>query len=204
MSHLPADERRRLLARAALTVMAREGIAAATTRAITAEAAMPQASFHYCFRSKDELLGLVIETMVNQQVSAALATVRPRKDVRRAFREGFRAYWRVVEDSPGEQLVTYELTQYALRTPGLEELARRQYAAYLRGATEVLDTLAEVGGFAWTEPTPVLARLLVSILDGLTLSWIVDRDDEQAQAVLRVAAAQFASYVRPARRRRSA
>ena len=52
----PAPERRASLARAARTVIARDGLAAATTRAIVAEAGMPLASFHYAVASRDELL----------------------------------------------------------------------------------------------------------------------------------------------------
>ena len=40
----------------ALTVIARDGVHAATTRAIVAEAGMALASFHYAFRSRDELI----------------------------------------------------------------------------------------------------------------------------------------------------
>ncbi|WP_163569093.1 hypothetical protein [Fodinicola feengrottensis] len=42
----------------------------------------------------------------------------------------------------------------------------------------------------------VLARMLVTLLDGLTLNWLVDRDSAQALAVLDASADQFAALSR--------
>lgn len=57
MSRLPVPQRRAALIEAALRVIARDGLAAATTRAIAAEAGMSLASLHYAFTSRDELIG---------------------------------------------------------------------------------------------------------------------------------------------------
>ncbi|WP_279106988.1 TetR/AcrR family transcriptional regulator [Gordonia paraffinivorans] len=62
---ISADVRRRLLMDAAMTVMKREGIAAASTRAICQEAGMAHGVFHYCFRSKYELFAALIEADFN-------------------------------------------------------------------------------------------------------------------------------------------
>ena len=53
MPRIPAAERRVALIEAGLRVVAREGLAAASTRAIVAEAGMSLASFHYAFESRD-------------------------------------------------------------------------------------------------------------------------------------------------------
>jgi AcrR family transcriptional regulator len=59
-------------------VIARDGLAAATTRAIVAEAGMPLASFHYAAPSRDELLRDVVELVVAEEDSAALAPLMAR------------------------------------------------------------------------------------------------------------------------------
>ena len=56
MPRVPAVERRELLLQAAWRILVRDGVAAATTRAICAEAGMKQGVFHYCFTNRDELL----------------------------------------------------------------------------------------------------------------------------------------------------
>jgi len=181
----PSDERRRDLVEAALRVMARDGVAAASTRAITAEAGMAQSRFHYCFRSKAELLREVVETMVRNQVTSVLGAGG---DVRTALR----AYAQHLVDHPEQHLLSYELTQYALRTPGLAPLAAQQYQAYLDGAAEVLAALGI--------DDPSAPRLVVALLDGVTLQWLVDRDVEAAVAVLE----QFADQLVPPLRARRA
>ncbi|MFP3394334.1 TetR family transcriptional regulator, partial [Brevibacillus sp. SIMBA_076] len=61
MTRIPVADRRMALVQAALRLIARDGVAAATTRRIVAEAGMPLASFHYVFSSRDELMGELIE-----------------------------------------------------------------------------------------------------------------------------------------------
>lgn len=61
MTRMAVDERRRQLTDAAFRVIARDGITAASTRTICAEAGMPQASFHYCFDSKRDLLEELVQ-----------------------------------------------------------------------------------------------------------------------------------------------
>ena len=183
---LSSDDRRRELVEAALRVMARDGVAAATTRAITTEAGMTQSRFHYCFRSKAELLHEVVETMVRNQVTSVLGAVRVGigHDVRTNLHTALEAYCQHLVDNPDRHRLSYELTQYALRTPGLERLAAEQYQAYLAGAAEVLGALGATD--------PVLPRMVIAILDGITLQWLVDRDRATAAATLEAFADQVA------------
>jgi AcrR family transcriptional regulator len=198
MPRIPATQRRRVLADAAMRVLARDGVAATTTRAIVAEAGMPLSAFHYCYRSKNELLAELTDRLVARETAAALATLRPGADVLEALRTGLRGYWQLVEAAPDEHRVTYELTQYACRTKGLEDLPRRQYRSYFDGASTVLRALAETAGVRWSIPLPVLARMLATVLDGLTLGWLADRDSTQTLAVLDEFAVQLAGYARAA------
>lgn len=184
MARVSADVRRQELVDAAIRVMARDGVAKTTTRAIVTEADMQLGFFHYCFRSKEELLLQVIETINERNRRAVLDVVEPRRSVRETVRASIQSYWDRVEENPSEHQITYELTQYVLRQPGLEELAHRQYGQYFTAAMSFLEAVSEAARVEWTVPRPVLARYLHSMLDGVTLSWIVDRDSEQTRAVL--------------------
>jgi AcrR family transcriptional regulator len=184
MARVSADVRRQELVEAAIRVMARDGVAKATTRAIVAEADMHLGFFHYCFRSKEELLLQVIDTINERNVRAVLDVLSPRKGLAETLRTSVRAYWELVEKNPGEHQVTYELTQFALRRPGLEDVARKQYDGYVTAATRFLEAVAEELKVEWTVPLPVLARMTQVVLDGATLAWVVDRDSDQTVAVL--------------------
>ncbi|MFE0646814.1 TetR/AcrR family transcriptional regulator [Streptomyces sp. NPDC058877] len=197
MTRLSADERREQLVEAAIRVMIRGGVARTTTRAVVNEAGVPLGAFHYCFRSKEELLQSVIERITQRTLSPA--TARPEGATpHEVIHATLHAYWDRVRERPAEHLVTYELTQYALREPGLADLARKQYQHYLDLNREHLEALARALGISWAVDLPVLARHGLSVLDGLTLNWLIDRDDAQASAALDEYARYLASVVRDA------
>ncbi|MEU8758800.1 TetR/AcrR family transcriptional regulator [Streptomyces sp. NPDC048659] len=198
MGRRSADERREQLIDAAIRVMIRDGVAKATTRAVVAEAGLPLGAFHYCFQAKEQLLHSVIERIMLR----ALDPPAPRETegtqtVDEVVRGTLRAYWARVRANPDEHLLTYELTQYALRKPGLAEVARGQYRHYTEVSLRQLESIARRSGAEWTLPLPVLARYGLSVLDGLTLNWLIDRDDAAASAALDTYADHLVTLVRP-------
>ena len=189
MSRIPAAERRAALAHAALAVIARDGLSAATTRAIVAEAGMPLASFHYAVPSRDELLRDVVELVVAEEGNAALAPLLAQAgSIRDATVLAMSAYLELVKRDPGREQAMFELTQYALRTPGLDDLPAEQYARYHALAIELLETATAQHHPDWRVSMPDLARLLVNFTDGLTLAWLADRDDAAAARSIELAA----------------
>ncbi|XVQ06767.1 TetR/AcrR family transcriptional regulator [Spirillospora sp. CA-255316] len=197
MARLPVAERRRLLIAAAARVMARDGIAATSTRAIAAEAGMPRGSFHYCFRSKDELLGELAATIVSDMVQAARAVWSLDAPLDHNLRSSLRAVWEAGSERPDEHLVAYELTTYALHDRNRSQLARRQYESYYQQGTDYLAFVAQQAGIEWSLPMPTLARLLVTVIDGLFLNWLPDRNTKEAMNVLDAFAGQLAALAVP-------
>lgn len=195
MSRIRAIDRRAALAQAALVVIARDGLAAATTRAIVAEARMPLASFHYAVSSRDELLRDVVELVVSEEGSAALPhLLAVAGSIREATRLALTAYLDFVKRDPGHEQALFELTQYALRTPALHDLPAEQYARYHQLARELIDAVTATHHPDWRVPMPELSRLLVSFTDGLTLAWLADRDDDAAARTIELAAEAIAGF----------
>ncbi|GHG44331.1 TetR/AcrR family transcriptional regulator [Streptomyces hydrogenans] len=197
MPRLSAAERREQLAEAAIRVMIRDGVAETTTRAVVAEAGVPLGAFHYCFRSKEELFQTVIERIMERNLPPAGLAHPPGATPFEKVRAILHAYWEQVLARPAEHLVTYEVTQYALRRPGLADLARRQYRHYLEVNRAHLESMARAAGLTWTVDLAVLARHGLGVLDGLTLTWLIDRDDVQALAALDEYARYLASVAEP-------
>jgi AcrR family transcriptional regulator len=197
MARIAAADRRARLAEAALAVAARDGLAAASTRAIVAEAGMPLASFHYAVPSRDELLRDVVGLVVAQEGEAAGELLNDAVDVREGLRVALGGYLALVRRDPGREQAMFELTQYALRTPGLHDLPAEQYARYHAVAAALLEAGAARLGVRWTVPVADLARLLVVITDGTTLAWLADRDDAAAGRVLDLAADALAAFAVP-------
>jgi AcrR family transcriptional regulator len=204
MTRIPVTDRRRALVQAALRVVARDGVAAATTRRIVAEAGMPLASFHYVFASRDELMAELIEAAVTGEerdldpvLTATAATDADAPDMREVLRAGLQHYFDGVRADPDREKAMFELTHWALREPGFEPLARRQYDRYHALAAHAAAEAARLTGSTWTRPLDEVARILVSFTDGLTVGWLVTRDDHAAAATMDVAADALAALAVP-------
>lgn len=191
MSRLPQAERRNQLVEAAIRVMKRDGVDGATTRAIVAEAGTSLSVFHYCFTSKQELLESVIRQLVGTTVDLAEGSIPADASPRDLVRAGLTAYWDHVVADPAHHLLTYELTRYSLRTPGLEEVARHQYEHYANAFEVVLEALEVQPKI----PLQDLAHYLAVVIDGLTLDWLARRDDAGAARMLDLVVDQVAALL---------
>jgi AcrR family transcriptional regulator len=191
MPRVPADVRRTELVQAAIQVATREGLAATTTRRIAQELGISVGVVHYCFRSKEELLHEVIRVIAEAQVEAARTAIVPGADLAASVRNAFVGFWKLVEETPEAQLLTYELTSWALRNADTEPLAREQRERQLAGIEQLLGELSAACDVSWSVPTGQLARMTLAITDGVTLGWLVDRDTEAAVLALRTFADQL-------------
>jgi TetR/AcrR family transcriptional regulator, regulator of biofilm formation and stress response len=197
MPRVPVEERRRQLVAAAFRVIGQEGFAAATTRRVCAEAGAPLAAFHYCFDSKQALLVELTEQTLAELVDVQTDGIVVGEDVAASLRATLREYWATVEADPNRESVLMALTQHALADPKLAGVAEAQYEAYHRTARTVLTTIADACGVSWALPLDRLARMLIVVTDGVTVAWLVDRDDDAAQAVLDAFADQLATLAQP-------
>lgn len=199
MARLSVAERRGEILQAALRVIQRDGVHAATTRAIVAEGDMPLASFHYAFRSRDEMIRELIAYVVEGEGLAAEASLGDGLDIRVAVRAALQGYFELVVAEPHREQAMFELFHYSLRAPELDDLARAQYASYHRLAEGMLVAGAERAGVRWSIPSAALARLVVTFTDGVTLAWLADHDAAAASATLDIAADTIAGFAEPLR-----
>lgn len=200
---LPAATRRRQrahrvtseeLVSAAQRVIAREGVAAATTRKIAEEAHVPLGTVHYWFADKNELFAHVIRAVLDRLERAVAATGMARNgstDVR----QGLHAAWNeIVTDDPGAQLGLYELTALAVRTPGMRSLASRQYTSYRELVARALEPAIQ--GLD-ARRAALIAELVCVTFDGLCLAWLADPDGSHPTEVLNVLAELVTSALAP-------
>ncbi len=117
MGRVSSAERRSALVQAALRVIHRDGVNGATTRAIVAEAGMSLASFHYAFRSRDEMIRELIAFVVQDEQRVSLEALDPDADTRSAVSAGMHAYFDLLRAHPSRERALQELVQYSLRTP---------------------------------------------------------------------------------------
>lgn len=197
MARMSAADRRLALLDAAFRVIAAEGVGGATTRAIVAEAQMSLASFHYAFTSRDEMMRELIGHVIENQTVAAFSTLRYGNDLRTAIRDGLQAFLEVVVADPSREQTMFELMQYSLRTPELDGLPREQYSGYRLAVAGLLETAAADTGMSWLVPLDDVARMVVTMTDGITLAWLADRDAAAASRVIEFAATSIAALAQP-------
>lgn len=197
MPRISSVDRRLQIVRAALRVIAEQGVQGATTRAIVAEAGMSLASFHYAFDSRDEMMEELIAYVVEHQTVAAFSTIRFGSDIRTTVRDGLQAFLETVIADPGNEQVLFELMFFAMRTPSLGGLPSRQWAKYYAAAEELLNAAAVNASISWSRPIDEVARHLVAITDGLTVAWLANRNREAANTVMDIAADSIAALAIP-------
>ncbi|HET8840102.1 MAG TPA: TetR/AcrR family transcriptional regulator [Ktedonobacteraceae bacterium] len=175
------DARRARILDAALEVLASEGISETTTRKIAARAEVNQAMLRYYFGSKDDLLFAVLQEMMHITREVVQQAIPEGKTLRETLLEGLMGFWKHVEARPDLQIMQYELTLYALRSPTSAWMAQQQYDGYCAVVEMLLEegfaTLGECSVMAF----PELARFVVGGMDGLILQFISNRNITRAR-----------------------
>lgn len=167
---------------AARAVLARDGVARTSLRAVAAEAGVPLGTLQYAFSSKEKLLRAVIEDVVAEIAEVLRSSAVVDQGLAQAIRQGLEGFWTaLVEDNIGLQLLQYDLTTYALRTAGQERLARWQYERYADVVAAWCQEAAHHAGERCAVPFDRLARLLVAGVDGLILQHACDPDPKRSR-----------------------
>ncbi|RKT16140.1 TetR family transcriptional regulator [Streptomyces sp. 1114.5] len=169
MAHVPASERRPQLVQAALDLMAREGVAAGSTRAIAAELGVAQATVHYTFGTKKDLYRAVVE----QLTAEAIGQVRAASPGDGPFGEQVRtlvhALWDATTGEEGRCVLLSEFGVLAMRDPDVQEIMLGLQREIEGTAAEMLTALAATHGLALALPAREIAVHFLSGFDGLTV-----------------------------------
>ncbi|MFI6501234.1 TetR/AcrR family transcriptional regulator [Nonomuraea typhae] len=185
MAHVPAAERRPQLVEAAIGLMAREGVAAGSTRAIAAEAGVAQAMVHYMFGSKQELYRGVLEELIRTLVSRVEAAMpEDGTDFRDTIAALVRELWRTVTEEREKYILFLELTLLSLRDPVLRRSASCYTLSLDAIAARLVTEAAERAGQPLALPAEELARYFISGFDGIVLRFLEEEDPGPAEAIL--------------------
>jgi TetR/AcrR family transcriptional regulator, regulator of biofilm formation and stress response len=150
------DARAQAILAAALAVVARGGVAAASHRAVAAEAGVPPAAVTYYFGSRAELLKAALEHFVDEEVARLRELAQALQGLDAAEVAASFAT-ELARHEPG--LAQFELYLEAARDPGLRETAARCFAAYEEVAAAAMMA-------AGVEADPAL---VVALADGIGL-----------------------------------
>ncbi|MDQ0258257.1 AcrR family transcriptional regulator [Sinomonas atrocyanea] len=189
MPRIPAEERRMQFVEAAARVIAAEGLPAATTRRIAAEADAPLAALHYCFRNKDALLEEVYNFLSRDYAKSLTPIEDLGAGLPRVIRQHAQRIWDRMLERPHEQVTTFELLLRRFREPPESEpVARAQnrsmYEGWVTSTAELFASACRASGQDVPLHLDLVARLFISGIDGISMQHIADPDTERSQALI--------------------
>ncbi|WP_338079875.1 TetR/AcrR family transcriptional regulator [Antrihabitans stalactiti] len=194
-TRLSVEERRAHLIEAAIGLAERKGVASVTTRDVAQAAGVSLGVVHYCFDNKDALMTEVVKTLtadlrdtVDEDPNINEWHDKGIEALRSFIRVALGVMWYDIERTRNRQLLTYEITTYALRegesVPERLGIAREQYAFNDAAVGAILQKATALTATTWTQPVEVMSRLLLSIIDGIVLRWLVDEDSDTVMSLL--------------------
>ena len=192
------DPVRTQLISAAIEVVTRDGLAAATTRRISEQAGLPLGTFHYWFSNKEELFECLFEEILKEiEESTGLvdgAWQGEMPSVLQLLQSAFSVVSERGDEGIKRQIVPYELTMLALRTPAFRDFARRQYELYRQVATNMAGPLLDDIDPRLPGGPDAVVQLVTALFDGLTLAWMADPDGTTPDAVFKLLEALFLPF----------
>ena len=188
MQRIAVEERRAALLAGALRVIARDGMARASTRAVAAEADMPTASVHYVFASHDAMVEQLVESILTTQ-STGIAEAVMEAPTLREFVEGALQGWldRAVAE-PAAEVALHDIVGWSRSSPDLHHLGAAVYAQYTASVASFVEAAGRRFGARWRVPTEDVVRFVLVLTDGVAARWLVDRDDAAARRSLALGA----------------
>lgn len=191
MAHISIQERSHQFVEAAARVIAQEGLTAATTRRIAAEAGAPLAALHYCFRSKDELLDEVYN-FLSRDYARELEPMPQGLSLEDAVSKHAHRIWRRMLNTPHEQVTTFELLLRRSRLNDNTEsqksiqLNRSMYQSWIDSTEAIFRAGAIASGIANPEGLEVMARAFIANIDGISLQHLSDPNEERSWELVEI------------------
>ncbi|MFD6063828.1 TetR/AcrR family transcriptional regulator [Rhodococcus wratislaviensis] len=183
---MPAPERRRQIIDAATRVISREGVSKATTRRICEEARANIGTLHYTFSGKNDLFEAVfaycwdvVSEIVDDAVSSS--TGEPEDTAR----EIISRYTELAITDPHLLSAQFQLLNWSMTRPAARGEAA---AAYDQQHAVIASALRRDG--SWPSPdfdSAGVARMIVSLLDGMCIRFSVTNSVDQLRLDARAA-----------------
>jgi AcrR family transcriptional regulator len=163
-----AAQRRAQIIAATMRLIARDGVAALSTRTIAREAGVNLGTLHHLFGAKDDLLLAVLDAATSALIAALiLVDGHPGGGLRTALRESFATLCALLDREPALPLVRCEVLLYARGRP-LQAASAVQKQRYL-DALAICYRVAGAPGELSLLPSEELAAVVSSSIDGLAL-----------------------------------
>ncbi len=163
-----AAQRRTQIIAATMRLIARDGVAALSTRRIARAAGVNLGTLHHLFGGKDDLLLAALDAATGATIAALVAVDgHPGGGLRTALAESFATLCALLDREPALPLVRCEVLLYARGRP-IQAAGAMQQQRYL-AALAVCYRVAGAEGERGLLPSEDLAAVVSSSIDGLAM-----------------------------------
>jgi AcrR family transcriptional regulator len=169
---------------AASTVLARQGYAKTSLMDIAREAGMSKGAVHYHFPTKESLIGQVLQKALKQVQERTLSAWAEGEDSTGSTRSSLEELWRLRAKRTDEALIVADLLVQSLHD---EQLRPQMASFYAEAADQMrshLEQLQTTLGVRFKVPLEFLPRLILAVLDGLSMQSYVDESSLQGEQVV--------------------
>lgn len=188
MAYVPGAERREQIIKAAVEVVAAEGLNGATTRRVAERANAPLGALHYCFRNKDELIRLVMAKGAERLVEV-FSDVTHTGGIESTIRQCISALWAWYREDIGLQLALTEFGMGRIRRGGDAEEMYAMWAPFGRDLlTHHLTSAAQHDTTDYAVPVEEIVRFILHRFDGMTLEYAASQDQAACERQLEILA----------------
>lgn len=166
---------------AAISVIARQGVTEASTRAIAAEAGLNLATVHYAFDGKDDLLTSLLERLLSDSSSLVTMATQNCVSAQDAIAKAAQAYWELATQNPDLQRVNFELGLYAMTNIEYGERSKVQFSKFHNHVASLFQPFLP----QWTnEQIAVLTVACISSLEGLVIQLLIMQNQATCEQAL--------------------
>lgn len=195
MTRKSAAERRQDLVHAGLRVIARDGMHAATVRAIVAEAGVPLATFHYVFDSRDEMIGEAYAWIIVPDPLRSQTRVPTSTTLLGAITESLHDWVDRFVEHPEYELAIMEIMAYCRRSPALAHLPGTVQARYVELVSQLVSSAADRIGVTLERSVEEVATIILHVTDGLTYHLLRTGDEAAARRFIDEAAPMLVAAI---------
>jgi AcrR family transcriptional regulator len=171
---MTADDKVQKILQAARCVLGREGYSATTISQVAAEAGVSRGLLHYYFKSKEELLAMVVRANVETSldlVATMFASSTNADEVAAGLADALRS---MLESAPEFFNLFFESWALARQSPVVAAELQGLYQHFREAMAAGLQELADKGVITPSLPVEGLAAVLTALVDGLGLQLITE------------------------------
>ncbi|MGE5139027.1 MAG: TetR/AcrR family transcriptional regulator [Rudaea sp.] len=163
-------ERKNQIVESAIAVFARRGLKEATMDDIVAESGLSKGALYWYFKSKDEIVGAIVDYFFNLELAGIRALPEAPGSARERLRQLTQLTIAEVRRVRPVIPVVYEFYSLAFRNKGVQKVLRRYLSAYLEILAPLVQQGIERGEFRSVDARQI-SIALGAVLEGTLLLW---------------------------------